>query len=89
MNQNDSTAVGFAQCFQMQLSVETVSDAEAQEWTQCIELLKAMLQVDANERITPTEVLSHPFITQSCVTDTQPAAAELSTSQASTHMYIS
>lgn len=30
---------------------------------QCIELLKAMLQMDADMRIIPSEVLSHPFIT--------------------------
>ena len=37
---------------------------EAVEREQCIELLKAMLTIDPNERITPSEVLAHPFITR-------------------------
>lgn len=73
--------------FQMQLSEEIVNDAEAKEWTQCIELLKAMLRVDANERITPSEVLNHLFITQSYINETlQPAASEPGTSQARTDL---
>ncbi|KAM7366836.1 hypothetical protein PAMP_014780 [Pampus punctatissimus] len=61
---------------------EMVRDSGVQEWTQCIELLKAMLQLDANERITPSNVLNHPFITQSYVNETlQPEADEPSTSQ--------
>ncbi|XP_060905120.1 homeodomain-interacting protein kinase 2-like [Labrus mixtus] len=39
--------------------------ADAAEHEQCIELMKAMLQMDQNKRITPDEVLHHPFITQS------------------------
>lgn len=35
----------------------------AVEWDQCFELLKAMLKIDADERITPSDVLTHPFIT--------------------------
>ncbi|XP_044199465.1 homeodomain-interacting protein kinase 1-like isoform X1 [Thunnus albacares] len=69
------------------LSEEIVNDAEAKEWTQCIELLKAMLRVDANERITPSEVLNHLFITQSYINETlQPAASEPGTSQARTDL---
>ncbi|XP_030277579.1 homeodomain-interacting protein kinase 2-like isoform X2 [Sparus aurata] len=37
---------------------------EAVEREQCIELLKAMLTIDPDERITPSEVLTHPFITR-------------------------
>ncbi|XP_030259461.1 homeodomain-interacting protein kinase 2-like isoform X2 [Sparus aurata] len=40
---------------------ETNNEAEAED---CIELLKAMLKIDPNERITPREVASHPFITK-------------------------
>lgn len=38
---------------------------EADEWRECIELLKAMLKWDERERITPSEILAHPFITMS------------------------
>lgn len=38
-------------------------NVEASEWKPALELLKAMLTMDANERITPSEVLTHPFIT--------------------------
>lgn len=31
---------------------------------QCIKLLKAMLKTDGDERITPYEVFTHPFITK-------------------------
>ncbi|XP_062300182.1 homeodomain-interacting protein kinase 1-like [Scomber scombrus] len=65
------------------LSKEMVSDEEAQEWMQAVELLKAIFQVDANKRITPTGVLNHPFITQSYISETlQPVANEPSTRQA-------
>ncbi|CAK6960003.1 homeodomain-interacting protein kinase 1-like isoform X1 [Scomber scombrus] len=67
----------------MTLSKEMVSDEEAQEWMQAVELLKAIFQVDANKRITPTGVLNHPFITQSYISETlQPVANEPSTRQA-------
>nr|XP_046235188.1 homeodomain-interacting protein kinase 2-like [Scatophagus argus] len=60
---------------------------EAEGWGQCVELLKAMLKVDASERITPSEVLRHPFITQSYLNENQqPAADEPRTSQASTDL---
>lgn len=39
----------------------TLKKAEAYQWEQCIELLKAMLKLDADERITSSEVLTHPF----------------------------
>lgn len=59
-----------------------MSDEETQEWTQAIELLKAIFQVDANKRITPTEVLDHPFITQSYDSETlQPVVSKPSTRQ--------
>ncbi|XP_042368583.1 homeodomain-interacting protein kinase 2-like [Plectropomus leopardus] len=37
---------------------------EADERKECIDLLKAMLRLDPNERITPGQVLAHPFITR-------------------------
>lgn len=59
----------------VQLSEELESDAE--EWKQCVHLLKAMLQVDASKRITPSEVLNHPFITKSYLNEVlQPPANE-------------
>ena len=39
-------------------------DDEASDRRECIELLKAMLKTDEAERITPSEVLAHPFITE-------------------------
>ncbi|KAM8889031.1 homeodomain-interacting protein kinase 2-like isoform 1-T1 [Synchiropus picturatus] len=37
--------------------------AEAEEWHACVDLLMAMLNWDDEERISPAEVLIHPFIT--------------------------
>lgn len=57
-------------------------ESEVEGWKQCVELLKVMLQVDASRRITPSEVLSHPFIAQSYLNETsQPVADEPSSSQ--------
>ncbi|XP_019129078.2 homeodomain-interacting protein kinase 3-like [Larimichthys crocea] len=39
--------------------------ADAEEKMQCIALLKAMLQIDASVRITPSQLLKHPFIRRS------------------------
>ncbi|XP_047450729.1 homeodomain-interacting protein kinase 1-like [Mugil cephalus] len=44
---------------------ETDNATEADERKQCIELLKAMLQWDEKDRITPSGILNHPFITKS------------------------
>lgn len=44
--------------------MEQWNEAEAVERDQCIELMKAMLKLDPKERISPSEVLKHPFITQ-------------------------
>ncbi|XP_047450730.1 homeodomain-interacting protein kinase 1-like [Mugil cephalus] len=44
---------------------ETDNATEADERNQCIELLKAMLQWDEKDRITPSCILNHPFITKS------------------------
>ncbi|XP_030269384.1 homeodomain-interacting protein kinase 1 isoform X1 [Sparus aurata] len=46
------------------MRLEEDNKTEAVEREQCIELLKAMLAFDADERITPCEVLTHPFITK-------------------------
>ncbi|XP_030267138.1 homeodomain-interacting protein kinase 1-like isoform X1 [Sparus aurata] len=47
-----------------EIRLEENNEAEAAEREQCIELLKAMLQTDEDERITPREVLIHPFFTK-------------------------
>ncbi|XP_036929518.1 homeodomain-interacting protein kinase 1-like isoform X1 [Acanthopagrus latus] len=46
------------------MRLEENNQTEAVEREQCIELLKAMLTVVDWERITPCEVLAHPFITK-------------------------
>ncbi|KAM8745400.1 homeodomain-interacting protein kinase 2-like isoform 2-T6 [Acanthopagrus schlegelii] len=46
------------------MRLEEDNTTEAVEREQCIELLKAMLAFDADERITPREVLTHPFISK-------------------------
>ncbi|XP_030280905.1 homeodomain-interacting protein kinase 2-like isoform X2 [Sparus aurata] len=46
------------------MRLEEKNNSEAVEREQCIELLKAMLEIDPDERITPSEVLTHPFITK-------------------------
>ncbi|XP_049452336.1 homeodomain-interacting protein kinase 2-like [Epinephelus fuscoguttatus] len=43
---------------------KNINTVEEDEKSQCINLVKAMLRVDPNERITPTDVLAHPFITR-------------------------
>lgn len=58
-------------------------DGDAQEWKQCVELLKAMLQMDSRKRITPSEVFRHPFIGQSYLCEAL-QSGELSASQART-----
>ncbi|XP_030267322.1 dual specificity protein kinase YAK1-like isoform X4 [Sparus aurata] len=47
-----------------EIRLEENNEAEATEREQCIELLKAMLKTDEDERITPREVLIHPFFTK-------------------------
>ncbi|KAM8766626.1 homeodomain-interacting protein kinase 1-like isoform 2-T6 [Acanthopagrus schlegelii] len=46
------------------IRLEENNEAEAVEREQCIELMKAMLKMDEDERITPREVLIHPFFTK-------------------------
>ncbi|KAL7388194.1 hypothetical protein ABVT39_008661 [Epinephelus coioides] len=41
-----------------------LSMVEVDEKKECIDLLKAMLEMDPDERITPRQVLAHPFITK-------------------------
>ncbi|XP_075875955.1 homeodomain-interacting protein kinase 1-like [Nelusetta ayraudi] len=45
-----------------ELSVSKRYQADPDEWSQCIELVKAMLQISDSDRITPGKVLTHPFI---------------------------
>ncbi|KAL7389299.1 hypothetical protein ABVT39_001240 [Epinephelus coioides] len=47
-----------------ELPQDNLNRVGAEEKRECIALLKAMLQIDPNERITPIEVLTHPFITR-------------------------
>ncbi|XP_071322644.1 homeodomain-interacting protein kinase 1-like isoform X5 [Trachinotus anak] len=47
----------------MRLEWDNVTEAD--ERRECIELLKAMLKWDGKERITPSGILNHPFITRS------------------------
>ncbi|KAI3369730.1 hypothetical protein L3Q82_024397 [Scortum barcoo] len=47
------------------MRLEEENGAEAEERDQCVELLKAMLTWDQKERITPKDILAHPFITRS------------------------
>ncbi|XP_030280731.1 homeodomain-interacting protein kinase 1-like [Sparus aurata] len=47
-----------------EIRLEENNEAEAAEREQCIELLKAMLKMNEDERITPREVLIHPFFTK-------------------------
>lgn len=44
------------------MRLERNNTAEADEREQCVELMKAMLKMGETERITPSEVLTHPFI---------------------------
>ncbi|KAL7378482.1 hypothetical protein ABVT39_014504 [Epinephelus coioides] len=46
------------------LPLENLNTVGADEKRECIDLLKAMLQIDPSERITPSQVLTHPFITR-------------------------
>ncbi|XP_028458325.1 homeodomain-interacting protein kinase 1-like isoform X2 [Perca flavescens] len=48
--------------WRFKLRLERKNKSEAVEREQCIELLEAMLKLDEMERITPREVLTHPFI---------------------------
>lgn len=52
------------------MRLEENKTSEADEMSECIDLLKAMLKWDAAERITPREVLAHPFITRSYLNNT-------------------
>ncbi|XP_049431746.1 homeodomain-interacting protein kinase 2-like [Epinephelus fuscoguttatus] len=48
--------------WRLKLRLEENNKNEAVERGQCIDLLEAMLEMDQAKRITPSEVLSHPFI---------------------------
>ena len=63
-HEDDLTDAEFGWCFLNQMRLEKNNKTEAVEREQCVELLKAMLKVNADERITPREVLAHPFITK-------------------------
>ncbi|CAK6957556.1 homeodomain-interacting protein kinase 1-like isoform X1 [Scomber scombrus] len=46
----------------LKLTLYEENSAEAAERSACVELLKMMLQMDPRNRITPCEILKHPFI---------------------------
>lgn len=58
------TDSGSDHCFLNLTRLEENNRDEAEEREQCIELLKATLTIDADERTTPREVVTHPFITK-------------------------
>ncbi|XP_053179910.1 homeodomain-interacting protein kinase 1-like [Scomber japonicus] len=45
------------------LDLVDMREVDVQEKRMCIDLLKGMLQLDADVRLTPDQVLAHPFIT--------------------------
>ncbi|KAM7411527.1 hypothetical protein PAMA_021490 [Pampus argenteus] len=47
------------------------NSAQAAERSACVELLKEMLQVDPQKRITPCQILAHPFITRDYLSSSQ------------------
>ncbi|XP_051801950.1 uncharacterized protein LOC127533324 [Acanthochromis polyacanthus] len=54
---------------------ETDNPVEADERRECIELLEAMLQWDEKDRITPSGILNHPFITRSYLNSSSPTSS--------------
>ncbi|XP_051805840.1 homeodomain-interacting protein kinase 1-like [Acanthochromis polyacanthus] len=54
---------------------EPDNPAEADERRECIELLKAMVQWDEKDRITPSGILNHPFITKSYLNSSSPISS--------------
>ncbi|XP_051794543.1 uncharacterized protein LOC110970921 [Acanthochromis polyacanthus] len=54
---------------------ETDNPAEADERRECTELLKAMLRWDEKDRITPSGILNHPFITRSYLSSSSPTSS--------------
>ncbi|XP_068570101.1 homeodomain-interacting protein kinase 2-like [Cebidichthys violaceus] len=58
------------------------TNTDAADRNACVELLKRMLQMDPRNRITPNNILAHPFITRStgnsCRDETLPAATSWS-----------
>ncbi|CAK6970406.1 homeodomain-interacting protein kinase 1-like [Scomber scombrus] len=69
------------------LDLVDMREVEVEEKKMCIDLLKGMLQLDANVRLTPDEVLAHPFITWSdqqytpCLNDSSSQLSEPGTSE--------
>ncbi|KAL7388433.1 hypothetical protein ABVT39_013816 [Epinephelus coioides] len=61
------------------LPQENLSMVEVDERKECIDLLKAMLEMDPDERITPRQVLAHPFITRGTLHHPSDAEASLGT----------
>ncbi|CAJ1080540.1 homeodomain-interacting protein kinase 3-like isoform X1 [Xyrichtys novacula] len=53
------------------LQKEGMNTHEPQQFKQCMELIKAMLKIDQHNRITPCDVLRHPFVTQKNQTKTR------------------
>ncbi|CAJ1080542.1 homeodomain-interacting protein kinase 3-like isoform X2 [Xyrichtys novacula] len=51
--------------------IEGMNTQEPQQFKQCMKLIKAMLKIDQHNRITPCDVLRHPFVTQKNQTKTR------------------
>ncbi|XP_044066305.1 homeodomain-interacting protein kinase 2-like [Siniperca chuatsi] len=69
------------------LSLLQENSTDAADRSACVELLKEMLQIDPRDRITPSQILAHPFITRSYLSPSnssqnETAAAETSRGQA-------
>ncbi|XP_051814134.1 homeodomain-interacting protein kinase 1-like [Acanthochromis polyacanthus] len=73
---SDPTVYEFGSLDEMKtVSSETDNPAEADERRECIELLKAMLRWDEDDRITPSGILNHPFITKSYLNSSSPTSS--------------
>ncbi|XP_047427875.1 homeodomain-interacting protein kinase 1-like [Mugil cephalus] len=74
------------------MRLETDNPTEAEERRECVELLKAMLQWDEKDRITPSGILKHPFITKSYLNNTSdlsgPSSSEPEGTTSHNHMDV-
>ncbi|XP_047457550.1 homeodomain-interacting protein kinase 1-like [Mugil cephalus] len=63
------------------MRLERDNPREEDERRECVELLKAMLQWDEKDRITPSGILKHPFITKSYLNNTSTLSGPSSSNQ--------
>ncbi|XP_051265093.1 homeodomain-interacting protein kinase 2-like [Dicentrarchus labrax] len=66
------------------MPLDNLNKVEPDERKECIDLLKAMLRMDPSERITPGEVLAHPFITRGTVHHSSDSSETLESSTPNT-----